>query len=698
MSAVLSYLWAQARRQPLDTLRFAAGEAWRRGRMRWVDSLHKNLPKFPDGFAGGVRLAAFLPVVTLSKEELRDLPFAASTIERAQQICRHEFEVFGEKATLGPEIDWHRDWKTGYRWPLERTSRLSVLESQAGAPRGTDIKRPWELARFHHALVLGQAFALTGDTAFAHEFTIQARDWMRSNPYPLGAHWAMPMEAAIRAVNLITAAAFFAQGGDFDRAFESELLESLFLHGRHLSAHREWNPVARANHYLASIVGLLYLGKLFAHTQEGRDWFALARREILAEMSNLVGEDGVAREGSSGYHALVAEMFLSSALLLARTGGEPLCGVSAIRKAIEKNCGVEFSAKLRRMCDFLSALCAGRELPPVWGDSDDGRLLPFGDGRQGGVLPLAHSGSALFGPEHVRGGAAADAEVFWRLGVLPQEKSTKGVIPASASFPAAGFFFFSSRRLQGSIRCGPLGARGWSNHAHGDQLSLEFCCDGRPVLVDPGMPCYAEDPAARNLFRSTRYHNGVVIAGAEQNRFWPQLLFRIVDDTQSRVLAWDASPAGVSFSGEHIGYERLDVPARVGRELRLDAKRDVLTVFDNISLGGQAPIEWFFHFAAGIQPERLDEIAAAPPTNPRDGVALAWDSAWRLGPVVMRVWTSLDPQALEIRQEEGWMATRFGQKVAARILSFSGNARGSVAATFEFAARDECALAREASA
>ena len=203
MSEMLSYLWAQARRQPLDTLRFAAGEAWRRGRMRWVDSLDKNLPHFSNGFAGK-GFAAFLPSAALHRDRLSDLPFAPRTIETAKRICRHEFEIFGERIALGPEIDWHCDWKTGYRWPLERPGRISVLESQAGAPAGTDIKRPWELGRFHQGLALGQAFALTGDAAYAREFAAQVAHWIRSNPYPLGAHWAMPMEVAVRAVNWMT--------------------------------------------------------------------------------------------------------------------------------------------------------------------------------------------------------------------------------------------------------------------------------------------------------------------------------------------------------------------------------------------------------------------------------------------------------------------------------------------------------------
>ena len=350
------------------------------------------------------------------------------------------------------------------------------------------------------------------------------------------------------------------------------------------------------------------------------------------------------------------------------------------------------------MFGFLATLCEGRERPPVWGDADDGRLLPFGDGAEGAVIPLARVGAALYGHACPPAGSASSPEIFWRLGVLRQCSAPRDAAKRTDAFPAAGFFFFRSQRLRGSIRCGPLGARGWSNHAHCDQLSFEFCCDGRPVIVDPGLPCYAEDPEARNLFRSTRYHNVAVVAAAEQNRFWPRLLFRIVDDTRARLLQWDVTPACVQFAGEHFGYERLDVQARVGRELRVDSRLDMLTVLDNVSLRGPASIEWLFHLAPGIQQQRLEEAGAVPPANPRHGAALAWDSAWQLGPVMLRVWTSLDPQTLVTRQEQGWVAPCFGQKSPAQILSFSGKARGSVAAMFEFSARGENAAAREESA
>lgn len=46
MNDLVSYLLAQARYRPVATAKFAAGEIWRRGRLRLLDSLESDLPAF----------------------------------------------------------------------------------------------------------------------------------------------------------------------------------------------------------------------------------------------------------------------------------------------------------------------------------------------------------------------------------------------------------------------------------------------------------------------------------------------------------------------------------------------------------------------------------------------------------------------------------------------------------------------------
>ena len=707
MNDLVSYLLAQARYRPVATAKFAAGEIWRRGRLRLLNSLERELPSF-SSYLVRSRFQAFYPGRALEAAEFGShfLRAAETALGRAEEIHRHEFEIFGERFACGPEIDWHRDPKSGYRWPLRKAGELRIIP--AVPQSGTDVKRPWELARFHHLLPLGKAFLLTREPRHAEEFAAQITHWVKENPYPRGIHWAMPMEAAIRAVNWIAAGAFFAAGEALEEPFWQEYLRALFLHGRFVYAHREWNPVARGNHYLACVTGLLHLGALFADQAEAQGWLRFARRELLREMNAQVREDGVAHEGSSGYHIFLTEMFLSGALLqvrmdeMQREGQGPDAGpkaaaANAIRAPevwaqLAESCGKEFTARLEKMFEFMAALAAGREQTPILGDADDGRLLPYCEVPLCGAAHLLSVGRALFGRSDWPGDAHGCEEVWWRLGRAPEcFRSSPGSVSAeSAAFHHSGYFFFAARRLRGSVRCGPLGINGWANHAHCDQLSIEFCWEGQPVVVDPGTYQYSGNAAERNLFRSTRAHNSVVVNGEEQNRFWPGLLFRIVDDTRSDARQWRAGPERVEFLGEHSGYRRRR--GRVGgtRRVALDRRRDRLLVCDTLRGAGTQTLEWFFHLAPGIAPERLPDGAApaelaewAPETS-----GLALRTAWRIGPLVLR---AAGPEGVrwEAKVESGWVAPRYGRRVEAAVLHFRCEAKLPASAGFAFSAADE---------
>jgi len=712
MNDLVSYLLAQAQYRPVATARFVAGEIWRRSRLRLSGSLEEDLPSFST-YRLRSRFRAFYPAGAMESAEFgsRFLRAAEVTLERAEQIHRHEFDIFGERVTCGPQIDWHADWKSGHHWPLGRAGELRT----AGAAPGSDVKRPWELARFHHLLTLGKAFLLTQDARHAAELAAQVRHWIAENPFPRGIHWAMPMEAAIRAVNWIAASAFFAQNGALEDAFWQEFLRALFLHGRFVYAHREWNPVARGNHYLACVVGLLHLGAFFHDQEEAQGWWKFARRELAREMATQVREDGVAHEGSSGYHVFLTELFLTGALLLARmdacqgdseeTADLKVAATGAVNALqapeawaqLSESCGKQFAARLEKMFEFMAALTAGRECAPILGDSDDGRLLPVCGVPLCGTDAAAHLlsvGRALLGRADWPMTRHTCEEVWWRLGHAPEERRASEAPPQCAAFAPSGYYFFASPRMRGSIRCGPLGVNGWSNHAHCDQLSVEFAWEGHPVVVDPGTYLYSGDGAGRNLFRSTRYHNTVVVAGKEQNRFWPGLVFRIVDDTRSLVRKWEVNGQRVEFLGEHVGYKRLPLRVRVQRRVVLERER--LLVSDVVrGRGGRAgtPVEWFFHLAPGIEPVRLtsmrsraDDVLAPAP----EAEGLLLRAAWRIGPVMLLAFALAGAGRLEAHVERGWVSPRYGQRVEAAVLRFRCVGKLPLQAAFVFRAAEEC--------
>jgi hypothetical protein len=665
VNPLTSYLLAQGARRPLQTLRFCAAEVTRRSRLQ--RAVPANGAAFGDVSQLADRLRPFTPAGILGAPA--PLPAAPELLAEANRICCGELEIFGRRVSFGLVPDWHSDWHTGHRWPLEHG--VSPLD----APLGTDIKRPWEAARFHHGLRLAQGWRLTREPRYATAFAEYVSHWLQNNPYPRGIHWAMPMEVALRAINWISAAALL-NDAPLPPAFWQRFIASLHLHGRHVYAHREWNPVARSNHYLACVVGILFCGVAVRDTTEGRHWLECARRALLEEMLAQVDADGVAHEGSSGYHLFVAELFLTGALALAQldalehgtNGSSP-----APRGQLARACGEPFTARLERMFEFAAVLTLGRAAPPLWGDSDDGRVLPCCATTAHPAQHLLATAAALFG----RADFAADhacSEPLWRLGVPAPALTPRASIAGKpqAAFPGAGFFFFSSARLHGSVRCGPLGVDGWANHAHCDQLSVELCCDGAPVLVDPGTYLYSGDPCARNALRSTRAHNTPMVEAAEQNRFWPGLLFRMMDDTRSRLLRCHSNDARYEFAGEHYGYRRLPQRVTVRRDLQLDCARHSLLISDTLTGSGVARVEWNFTLAPGLAPERLAADAPSPSLAPVPDEELTFHSAWRLGLLVMRLWTaSGTPLASSI--EPGWFAPRYGHRVPVSVLRLASS-------------------------
>src|SRR5438874_164355 len=106
-------------------------------------------------------------------------------IAAADRIRRRTFDLLGSGPKDLRDLPWHTDFKAGYAWsPSEYYRNIRY----ANLP-GVDVKVPWELSRFQHAIFLGQAYWLTGDEAYAGEFKDQFLDWIDKNPCKYGVNW-----------------------------------------------------------------------------------------------------------------------------------------------------------------------------------------------------------------------------------------------------------------------------------------------------------------------------------------------------------------------------------------------------------------------------------------------------------------------------------------------------------------------------
>jgi len=129
---------------------------------------------------------------------------------------------------------------------------------------------------------------------------------------------------------------------------------------------------------------------------------------------------------------------------------------------------------------------------------------------------------------------------------------------------------------------------------------------GRDIIVDPGTYVYTPDPEARDLFRSTRYHNAVVIDDTEQNIFYKNLPFFMQNNTRSRLLEWHDDERNSVFSGEHYGYKRLKKPVVHKRRIVFDKRESSWKIDDFFSGKGRHSFKGYYHFAPLVKVSRLD--------------------------------------------------------------------------------------------
>ena len=567
-----------------------------------------------------------------------------SNLEESQRIWR----LIDSSYT---PIDWHLDFKSGYRWSED----IWYLDIPHGHRPGVDIKVPWELARMQHLPLFAWAYALAKDgqegfaseSVYGREFRNQVLDFIATNPPRFGVNWRSTMDVAIRISNwLVTYDLLRACGVFFDDSFETTFFYSVCQHGRHILSNLEWDEIRRGNHYLSNVVGLLFVASYLPCSPETDTWLAFAIQEVVNEVGRQFYKDGSNFEASSSYHRLSAEMVAYATALILALPYEKRMALKKYDHHLLKSCpklrpcsvplyslaGERFTPfplwyieRLEKMAEFTMHLTKPNGHVPQIGDNDSGRFLKFqplfhlikvdGSGDQTtnltGRTALSDTGhywdedaldhrhllaaiNGLFGREDFAefiGSGWIETEIVSGLVkgfLLPSykdrdaptaaereyihEKEDRGRIcrgddsqPIGKvvskkdehlsrnklyAYPEFGMFIFKSKNIFLAIRCGSLGQNG--GHAHNDNLSFELNVRGRDFIIDGGSYLYTPFPNIRNVFRSTKAHNTLILNGLEQNDWADGLvgLFSMRDDAQARILK-----LGIQYlMGEHYGF------------------------------------------------------------------------------------------------------------------------------------------------
>ncbi len=541
------------------------------------------------------------------------------TMQAAERVLQHEFDLLGSgpfrpvdpdrPATGGyTPIDWYLDPVRRRRFP--RGVPFKEWKLYEMRPANADVKYPWELARCQHWVTLGQAFQLSGDERFAREIARELDDFVEANPVGIGINWTCTMDVALRAVSWALGLELVHSSRRLEASFWRRAYAALFDHGVFIRGNLENTYEVTSNHFLSNVVGLWFLGAAFADLPQGAAWKAFARASLEQEIDVQVLPDGADFESSVPYHRLVAELFLGSARL-ADHQGEPL--------------SAHYRARVGDMAAYLAATERPDGLMPQIGDADDGRLHVFSG--YGSTSP--QDGRHLLGPAAAmfdrRDWAALAGEVgeweagWWGLAMADggwrmadDQIAPSALLPAIRLFPDAGVAV--TRTGAGHylvVTNGIVGTKGFGNHKHNDQLSFEYHHGGVALIVDAGSYVYTSDADARNLFRSTAYHNTLSIDGVEQNDLRPEWLFRLFETANAEHVSFEDSAGASEYVGRHHGYERLPEPVTHERTLRLRKTSGALEIVDRLRGRGEHVVRWHFHLAPGVGAAQVDQATLA---------------------------------------------------------------------------------------
>ncbi len=406
----------------------------------------------------------------------------------------------------------------------------------------SDIKLPWDYSRAQPLFTNAACGPSTVEPCVAF-----LRRWIDANSDIDGLTWTCAMEPAIRAVNWVFADTLFA--GQLGIRFGSEQwVDWLWRHGT-VVWHRLEARLISSNHYLADLLALYVLGAIFPQETQAQRWRGFAEHEFPRELLAKTYADGTLNEASLRYHAFVTEM----ALLFRLAHGQAM--------------PLRAENRLTQMCQVVADFRDATGDVFALGDDDSGRVLAVDSvSRMGRAEIILHLADSLLG--------------------------TQFQSSPAANYPQGGWWVRRQGDFTVALEFGGVGMHGGGGHAHNDDLS--FCLDwrGYSVIADPGTCLYTGDPAVRNQFRSTWYHNTVVVDGQEQRPLGDDV-FVLRGSTRP----FEARPAGP----DAWVFERRIGPALVHRR-QLTVRPELVLVRDTLAGTGRHKLDWRFHLHPSVQP------------------------------------------------------------------------------------------------
>jgi len=567
--------------------------------LRYTGKVLKNFreKKFENKIDNSLKLQEIKDILSLSINlDLNDNEFN-SIKKKAELILMNTYNLLGSGNKKLEIIDWHTDFKSGYRW---NPGIFYLNYVQEKIDSNADVKVPRELSRCHHFLQCGIAFNITKDNKYAEIILKQLNSWIDNNPIMYSINWGCTMDVSIRVVNWIWAISLIENYKDFDKKIKHKIYVNLYKHGWFIYNNLEKNEFCNHNHYLADLAGQIHLGLLFKNTQEGEKWLNVGMSELFKEIRWQILPSGMSYERSTHYNRLVLELILTPILLLKRNGYE---------------IPQDIWCRLEKMFEFLMYTLKPNGESPIIGDQDNGRLLPFGNDELNNFEYLLSVGAALYkrGDFKAHGNGynvycsllcpECSREEFDNIKINSIKLKSKGFIDV-------GFYVMRNNKdylLFNVSGKGLYPEIASTTHTHSDLLSFELCINGKTVLTDSGSYIYTGDAEQRMLFRSTAMHNTITVDSLSQNELNKENLWDFERNALPKVLLWESNDEYDKIIASHNGYERLLKPIIHRRTVFFNKIKTFWEITDEMLGSGNHLFELNYIFDNDIDFEIIDE-------------------------------------------------------------------------------------------
>lgn len=462
-------------------------------------------------------------------------------------------------------------------WDMEQTAEPVTFTGTIDwqYQPGDDPEFVYQLNRHRYWICLGQAYAVTGDEAYAACFAAQLQDWLAKNPITEETKtktWRT-IEAGLRAESWIKGMGYMAGSPAVtDEVFE-QFYRALRLHGEYLAA-CDVPFTTKSNWGVLENSGLYAIGKVLEEEGGGSGFAELAKSRLLRQIRTQIMDDGVHWEQSPMYHNEVLKCCLEVLRLAERYGDEV---------------PEEMAGHIRRMA------FADR----IW-QRPDGTQPPVGDSDVTDLRDVLTVCAYWFKDPLLKSGAfdCMDYEGIWDYGFASQKEyeTIENRYPEDTLhwLQASGNWYLRSGWEQNDdylhVRCGSLGG----GHGHFDKLHLNYIAGGDEFFTDPGRNTYV-DGEVRRALKSSRSHNGVFVDGA---------------DYSTCLDAWDVSGLPLAVNGGckqkgpftyiqcgHLGY--MDKGIFINRRMIAVGTRLILLA-DEAFGAGEHTYEQQFHIPPEI--------------------------------------------------------------------------------------------------